>query len=70
MGIRAISIPIQVVSHSFPFPILSSISIPWDSHGILISIGIPIVISGALSLDRFVVHFNTIQYNGEFALKN
>ena len=36
MGIRAIPIPIQVVSHSFPFPIMSSIPIPmgfpWDSH--------------------------------------
>ena len=36
MGIMAIPIPIQVVSHSFPFPILSLIPIPmgirWDSH--------------------------------------
>jgi len=38
MGIRAIPIPIQVVSYSlsFPFPILSSVPIPmgfpWDSH--------------------------------------
>ena len=38
MGIMAIPIPIQVVSHSFtfPFPILSLIpitmGIPWDSH--------------------------------------
>jgi len=38
MGIRVIPIPMQVVSHSFPFPfpIVSSIpipmGIPWDSH--------------------------------------
>jgi len=36
MKIKAISISIKAVSHSFPFPILSLISIPmgfpWDSH--------------------------------------
>ena len=40
MGIRAIPIPIQVVSHSLPFPILSSVPIPIGNP-------IPMVISSS-----------------------
>jgi len=61
MGVQVIHIPIEMVSHSlpfpFPFPIACFIPIPmgfpWDSHGIPIPIGNPIL-----------THISSVDYVG------